>query len=390
MIIKVLICADSIFKRSEISKLISENHFMVIVNISRNGIDAVKMAEKYEPDVLIIDLKEENFKYLRDFKIIQSENSIPTVFLISPDKDRKALYSEVKSYGFTDFTSIIKPKFFTRDMYENLKQKLIANIIKSFKTKINNIEKRKIKLREEIAQIQNKQLIETENIQYIEHIKPNHLIELNKKLKTNDLDIKISPIQIDKLETNIIVMGASVGGPKTLPSILKEIPANFPSPILVVQHLNHFFMRQFAVSLRGACQLPVKIPSNGEEIMPGKIYLSPGDHHMEIVAINNKPSIRTFEGERVNFCRPSVDVLFLSAARVYKNNTMGILLTGMGKDGVKGLLAIKKMGGRTIAESEETSILYGMPRMAAENDAANLILPNYKIKDMMIQFARQL
>ncbi|MBN1801395.1 MAG: hypothetical protein JW891_07815, partial [Candidatus Lokiarchaeota archaeon] len=355
-----------------------------------NGIEAVKMAEKYNPDILIIDLKEENLKFLRDFTIIHSKKSIPAVFFFSPDKNRKALHSEVTSYGFIDFSSIIKPKYFTRDLYENLKQKLTTNIVKSFKTKIDTIEKKKDKIRESITQNLSEQSIKPENIHYLEHFNPNDTINLKKHYDKNDFEIKITPVHIEKLETNIIVMGASVGGPKTLPSILKEIPANFPSPILIVQHLNHFFMRQFAISLRGICNLPVRIPSNGEEILAGKIYLSPGEHHMEIVVINNKPCIRTFEGERVNFCRPSVDVLFLSAAKVYKNNTMGILLTGMGKDGVKGLLAIKKMGGKTIAESEETSILYGMPKIAAENEAANIILPNYKIKDMMIQFARKL
>ena len=117
-------------------------------------------------------------------------------------------------------------------------------------------------------------------------------------------------------------------------------------------------MRQFAVTLKRECQLQVKIPKNGEPILGGTIYLSPGGHHMEITVINNKPSINIFEGERINYCRPSVDVLFFSAANVYKNYTLGILLTGMGRDGVAGLQAIKSMGGMTIAESEETSILY--------------------------------
>ena len=125
-------------------------------------------------------------------------------------------------------------------------------------------------------------------------------------------------------------------------------------------------------------------------IQPGIIYLSPGGIHMEIIVINDKPSMRIFEGERVNYCRPSVDVLFYSAARVYKNHTLGILLTGMGRDGVNGLLAIKSMGGITIAESEETSILYGMPKVAKESNAADYIVPNYEIVNYMINFAKKL
>ncbi|MBA7715483.1 Protein-glutamate methylesterase/protein-glutamine glutaminase [subsurface metagenome] len=145
-------------------------------------------------------------------------------------------------------------------------------------------------------------------------------------------------------------------------------------------------MRQFVMSLKDICKVNVKIGMNYEEINPGIIYLSPGDKHMQVTVKNNKPCIRTFEGEPVNFCRPSVDVLFYSTARVYKYKTLGILLTGMGSDGASGLMAIRQEGGKTIAESEETSILYGMPKVAAQTGAANLIIPNYKIVDEMIRF----
>lgn len=145
-------------------------------------------------------------------------------------------------------------------------------------------------------------------------------------------------------------------------------------------------MRQFVMALKEICKVNVKIGVNYEEINPGTIYFSPGDKHMQVTVKNKKPCIRTFEGEPVNFCRPSVDVLFYSTARVYKDKTLGILLTGMGSDGASGLMAIKQEGGKTIAESEETSILYGMPKVAAETGAANLIIPSYKIVNEIIKF----
>ena len=145
-------------------------------------------------------------------------------------------------------------------------------------------------------------------------------------------------------------------------------------------------MRQFVVSLKDVCKLNVRLGNNYEEIQPGTIYFSPGDKHMQVTVKNYKPCIRTFEGEPINFCRPSVDVLFYSTARIFKSKTLGVLLTGMGKDGVAGLHAIKSEGGRTIAESAETSILYGMPKVAAETGAADIILPNYKIIDEIKHF----
>jgi len=238
-----------------------------------------------------------------------------------------------------------------------------------------------IKLSTLAPEIIKKKKIETQNI---------IRTQLKVEKKKNEVFLDQSPIPISNLETNAIVMGASVGGPKTIPAILKEIPKHFPSPIFVVQHMDHFFMRQFAITLRNKCKLDVIIPEDGEKIIPGIIYLSPGGKHMEIIVKNDKPCLRTFEGEPVNYCRPSVDVLFFSAARVYKENVLGILLTGMGRDGVAGLEAIKSVGGKTIAESQETSILYGMPKIAAETHAAEAIVPNYKVKDWMVQYAKRL
>ena len=174
----------------------------------------------------------------------------------------------------------------------------------------------------------------------------------------------IEPRKPSRAKTNIIVMGASVGGPKTLKAILSQIPEDFSIPILIVQHMNAFFMKQFAQTLNNTCKLTVKIPSGG------------------------KPCLHTFEGEPVNFCIPAVDVLFLSAAEVYRNRVLGILLTGMGADGVNGLDLIRKYGGKTIAESKETCILYGMPKIAADRGVADLIVPNYEVKLHMIKHAK--
>ena len=183
-------------------------------------------------------------------------------------------------------------------------------------------------------------------------------------------------------------MGASVGGPRTLKAILKDIPKDFSTPILIVQHMNAFFMNQFAQTLNSTCKLTVKIPSNGEPIKPKTIYLAPGGKHMEVELKGGKPYLRTFVGEHVNFCMPAVDVLFFSAAEVYRNRVLGILLTGMGADGVNGLDKIRKKGGRTIAESKETCVLYGMPKIAAQRGVADLIVPNYEVKVHMIKHSK--
>jgi two-component system chemotaxis response regulator CheB len=205
----------------------------------------------------------------------------------------------------------------------------------------------------------------------------------NKVLATTDL----MPFKSVHLVSNVIVIGASVGGPRTLKSVLKEIPTNISCPILVVQHLSDPFINSFVSSLNEACPINIKAGVNGEYLQPGVVYFAPGGKHMAITVTNNKPCIRIYSGEPVHYCIPSIDILFFSACKVFRKKTMGILLTGMGEDGVDGLEAIKRIGGKTIAESQETCVLYGMPRIAIESGAAQIKSPSYRIPKHMVDFA---
>jgi len=205
-----------------------------------------------------------------------------------------------------------------------------------------------------------------------------------KKLQDYTPDLK--PVKGLFLSSSVIVIGASVGGPRTITTILKEIPPSIQAPILIVQHLSSHFTEAFADNLNSECNLKIKVARDGEPLQNGIGYIAPGDMHMEISVKNSKPSIKLYKGKPVNFCMPSIDILFFSAAKIYRSRTMGILLTGMGADGVNGLGAIQKVGGKTIAESEETCILYAMPKFAAEKGLADFILPNYLVKDYIIKF----
>jgi two-component system chemotaxis response regulator CheB len=158
-------------------------------------------------------------------------------------------------------------------------------------------------------------------------------------------------------------------------------------PILLVQHLNAFFLESFVKSLNSACKIEVRTAKNGESLRPGIVYVSPGEMHMELTLKGTDPVVRIFKGEPVNYCIPSIDVLFFSAARIYRDKTLGVLLTGMGRDGVAGLGTIQKLGGKTIAESEETAVLYGMPRNAKEQGVADMVLPDYKIGEFFLQYS---
>lgn len=216
--------------------------------------------------------------------------------------------------------------------------------------------------------------------------KPNSTKAIKKEIKYIP---NLTPVRGVVLESNIVVIGASVGGPRTITTILRELPRNLKAPILIVQHLTSHFTEAFVDNLDKECSLKVKIAKNGQTLQPGVCYIAPGEKHMEIGIENKRPFIKIYKSTPVNFCMPSIDVLFFSAARVYRERVKGIILTGMGSDGVEGLGAIKASGGNTIAESEETCILYAMPKFAAEKGFAVSILPNYDIRQEIIKFSKK-
>lgn len=375
---RVLIASESAYRRTLLSNMLSSHKETEVVDLVRNEQEAIKIIKSKNPDLLILDIEFENKTWYSPFYLIIKQFDITTIVL--SDKDPSNIDSLDIPLILKFYDYIVKPEGIWKEVIPTIKDKLISKIIMADIAKVNKIDN-KIRLLSKDIFIQKSQevKIKTKGGPYIE-------LERSLEQRSEDYFLDLSPITIKTVPTKIIVIGASVGGPRTLRTILSEIPKNFPVPILVVQHLNHLFMRQFATSLKNICKANVKIGMNNEEIKSGIIYLSPGDMHMQVIVKDNKPCIRTYEGEPVNFCRPSVDVLFFSTARVYKEKTLGILLTGMGTDGASGLKAIKQEGGKTIAESEETSILYGMPKAAAESGAADLILPNYKIVDEIIKF----
>ncbi|MFZ5975684.1 MAG: chemotaxis-specific protein-glutamate methyltransferase CheB, partial [Bacillota bacterium] len=161
----------------------------------------------------------------------------------------------------------------------------------------------------------------------------------------------------------IIAVGASTGGTEAIFSILKSFPGNFPG-IVIVQHIPPMFSKMFSDRLDRQTNLAVKEAQTGDFIEKGRVLLAPGDKHMRVRRLGSKFKVECFEAEKVNGHCPSVDVLFDSVAKEAGKKAIGVILTGMGNDGAKGLLAMRKAGARTIGQDEESSVVYGMPRTA--------------------------
>lgn len=171
----------------------------------------------------------------------------------------------------------------------------------------------------------------------------------------------------------IIVLGASTGGTEAIRLLLKSLPPRMPG-IAIVQHMPEGFTRSFANSLNNNSELEVKEAEDGDRLYQGRVLIAPGNYHMLLKRIGKEYSVEVKKGPLVNRHRPSVDVLFRSAARYAGQNATGILLTGMGADGAKGLLELKEAGALTVAQDQASSVVYGMPKEAAKLGAASEIL----------------
>lgn len=191
-----------------------------------------------------------------------------------------------------------------------------------------------------------------------------------------------------KFTKSIIAIGASTGGTEATHSILKALPQSMP-PIVIVQHMPPIFTKLYADRMNGTCSLNIKEAENGDELRNGYVYIAPGDQHMKIVRGASGSFIRLFQGERVNGHCPSADVLFDSVAELYKGDALGIILTGMGNDGSKGLLKMRQTGSRTIGQDCESCIVYGMPKVANDIGAVEREIPLKDIADLMYKWVTE-
>jgi two-component system chemotaxis response regulator CheB len=173
----------------------------------------------------------------------------------------------------------------------------------------------------------------------------------------------------------VVVIGASTGGPNALTSVLETLPVDFPVPVLIVQHLPKNFTTFFAERLDTACALAVREATDGTRIAPGGVWIAPGDLHLEAHSTTRGNVLATSKGPLVNSCRPAADVLFSTAATCFGAATLAVVLTGMGQDGLDGCRRIRDVGGRVIVQDKATSVVWGMPGQVTEAGLADAVLP---------------
>jgi two-component system chemotaxis response regulator CheB len=370
-IIRVLIVDDSAFMRRAISSLLEDEHDINVIGQAKDGEDAVKQVADLKPDIVTMDIEMPKMDGLTALKIIMEKNPLPVIMLSSLTEEGAKATLDALDYGAADYI----PK--------NLSN-VSLNIIKIKDDLISKI--RAITANKIIYGAKSVRPSFENNEQIIYEINKNKIQNGDNSGKTlYNNNINLNHKSYSKKE--IVAIGSSTGGPKALQEVIPLLPADFPIPLLLVQHMPKAFTGPFAQRLSSISHIKVIEAAGDEIVKPGIAYLAPGDKHLSVKKDVRDGSMRIFVSEEPKYLinRPSVTVMMKSVAVEYHEKSIAVILTGMGSDGLDGMAAIKKYGGSTIAQNEATCVVYGMPKAVVDAGIVDKVLPIYKIAEEIIK-----
>ena len=371
--IRVLVVDDSAFMRKIITDILAGSPEIEVIGKARSGQEAIEKVTELRPDVVTMDIEMPGLDGLQALGYIMSECPTPVIMLSGAESRQADVTMTAFQYGAVDF--ILKPSGnISLDM-----TKIKEEIVKKVKA-ASSVQVHKLGFIEEVHK--RGSIEEVHKRGSIEEGKKSRTIEV-KSLKENTEHVKKS------LFHKIIVIGSSTGGPRALQQIIPLLPSNLNAPVLVVQHMPAGFTKSLAERLNSQSVIKVREAEEGDILQSGTVYIAPGDFHMTIKQqkINGdlKEVIALTKDEKVQGVRPSVDVLLNSVAPIFGQNSLGVILTGMGSDGTDGIRKLKLAGGKVMAEDESTCVVYGMPRSVIEQKLADYILPIGKIAENIAQ-----
>ncbi|BCB95190.1 chemotaxis response regulator protein-glutamate methylesterase [Dissulfurispira thermophila] len=335
--IRVLIVDDSRLIRELIIEMLSADKDIIIAGEASNGSKAVQMVKELKPDIVTMDIEMPVMNGLDAIEHIMSENAVP-ILVVTSKNDAQTAYDAI-SRGALDLVQ---------------KPEVNLNGAKEFIAKIKLLS----------------------GVKVVTHI-------AGRRRSAGIKPLEAAVFSFEK-EGGIIAIASSTGGPKALSIILSSLPSKFPFPIVIAQHISDGFVHGMAEWLNKVSKLNVKVASDGDLLTPATVYISPSEMHMKV---SPSKTITFIERQQKDIYHPSCDMLLSSVADVYGKNCIGIILTGMGTDGVEGMRKIKKSGGVTIAQDEKTSVIFGMNKAAIDSGCIDRILPIEKISRDLVDIA---
>jgi two-component system chemotaxis response regulator CheB len=349
--VSVLIVDDSALMRNLISKMVESTPGLVVAEKAMNGIFALQKIPRVNPDVIVLDLEmpEMNgIEFLRERK--KQGITVPVVILSSIARRGAEITMEALALGASDF--IQKPSGSVSEDIHTVKDTLVGMLL-GYGGQYRRQQGRKVLAPGEYPKKP--------------EIPESAITDIHKIFPPTPAAPAKPPIPIRKPGSiEIIAIGISTGGPDALRVVFANLDADLKQPILVVQHMPAGFTLEFARSLDRLCPLEVKEAEEGDPVRSGRVLIAPGNKHLEVERKSLETIVHLSDAPPVNGHRPSADVLFASVALSYQNHALGVIMTGMGRDGAQQLGTIYKEGGITLGQDETSAVVYGMPRVAFE------------------------
>ncbi len=350
--IKILIVEDSAFMRKVLSDLFAAEPDFLVLDTARNGKDAIEKVKRLKPDVITMDVEMPVMDGISALEIIMHEIPTPVVMVSSLTRSGAEATIRALELGAVDFVTKTAGPIST---ISGINVEIIAKCRAAARVNISQIAKRQVPLTKVVMPPQ---------------VKPPETLFATVSATT---------------EEQIVAIGTSTGGPRALQEIITKLPGNLPCGIIVVQHMPPGFTKSLSERLNSLSSVTVKEAEHNDVIRPGFVLIAPGDYHMIVEREGSKKVVKLNQTPPIGGHRPAVDPMMESVAKVYGQRAVGVILTGMGHDGAKGIQCIKNQKGYTIAEDQSTAVVFGMPKSAIELGVIDKVAPLNAIASEIIK-----
>lgn len=358
--IGVLVCDDSAMMRRALKMIVQSDNDLAFLGAARDGFDAVEKAEALKPDIITMDINMPGQDGITALQQIVAKNIAPVIMVSSLSQEGAVITFEALELGAFDY--VAKPggtvsknmDVISAELISKIKQGAAAGVLKKLKKKRYS---------------QKKTVIKPKKYQALNRIV--------KKQSGAGLGFKA------------IAFGISTGGPKTLFNVLPYLPKELNAAVFLVQHMPALFTASFASRINASTKMECVEVKAGMVVKPGTIYLAKGGYHLTLFKKSDGAVVTRTPNKPEHLFIPSVDIMMRSVLSIFRSDTIGVLMTGMGSDGARQMVEIKNAGGITIAESEESAIVFGMPCQAIKMDGAMIVAPSWEIANEIIQTVRE-
>ena len=373
--IKILVVDDSAFMRKVLSDLFKSQPDFEVVDIGRNGAEAVEKVKQHSPDVVTLDVEMPVMDGLTALEQIMAVKPTPVVMVSSLTKAGADATIKALSLGAVDFVaksagSISRIDEIEKDLLQKCRE---AAGVSGNRLRATVAAVKPVILPERTAPAAPEKPLMVEKVLTVDKAAPS-------MTRTTSVSSVISGV-----DDWIVAIGTSTGGPRALQEVLTRLPGNLPCPTVIVQHMPPGFTKSLAERLNTLSELTVKEAADNDKLVAGTVYIAPGDFHLTLRRETSGTYVKLNKDPAIGGLRPAVDPMMVSVSETYGTKTVGVILTGMGHDGAKGMRAIKRLQGLTIAEDQSTAVVFGMPKAAIEAGVVDTILPLPQVADGIVQ-----